>query len=137
MQKRTKADRTYTVYFHLKTTQFLLILTTGKCVTASLPQKDTSLLVRDIRQTEVGRNKFMYRWHVLPSIDQVGWDLPRFGIAEEFNDLPLLFQANDLRQEDFESHRSNVKLNVFVEFVKGKLLKILLFFYYLMRIKSL
>ena len=62
----------------------------------------------------------MYRWHVLPAIDEVGWDLPRFGPAEEFEDLPLLFQANDLRQEDFEGHRTNVKLNVLMEFGKGE-----------------
>ena len=89
-------------------------------ISASLPQKDTSPLVRDIRRLETVRNKFMYRWHVLPAIDEVGWDLPRFGPAEDFVDLPLLFQANDLRQEDFEGHRTNVKLNLLMEFGKGK-----------------
>ena len=62
----------------------------------------------------------MYRWHVIPAIDEVGWDLPRFGAAEEYDNLPLLFKANDIRQEDFEDHRSNVKLNVLIEYVKGE-----------------
>lgn len=87
---------------------------------ASLPQRETSLMYRDMRRLEINRNKTMYDWHLLPAQDQLGWNLPRFCKAESFENLPLLLQNNDVHYDNFKGNREKVLLTLLVEHVSGK-----------------
>lgn len=57
----------------------------------------------------------MYDWHLLPTENDVGWDLPRFCKAEVFEELPLLFQANDVQYDNFQGNREKVLFNTLAE----------------------
>ena len=72
-----------------------------------------------MRRLEIKRNKAMYDWHLIPSKDEVGWDLPRFCKAESFKDLPLLFQANDVQYDNFQGNRDKVLYNTLIEDLSG------------------
>ena len=88
---------------------------------ATLPQHESNPLYRDIRRIEVENNKRTYQWHLLPTQDQLGWSLPRYGTAETYLDLPLLFQINDEQINNFRGNREIALMNTLFEFGKGKL----------------
>ena len=96
-------------------------------LTAELPQKEVLSLYRDIRRIEVENNKSTYQWHLLPGEDQPGWSLPRYGTAEDYLDLPMIFQINDEQLNNFRGQREIALLNTLMEFGKSKLNNICIF----------
>ena len=64
-------------------------------------------------------NKCTYQWHLLPGEDQPGWSLPRYGTAEDYLDLPMIFQINDEQLNNFRGQREIALLNTLMEFGKS------------------
>nr|XP_039267987.1 allene oxide synthase-lipoxygenase protein-like [Styela clava] len=95
--------------------------TRGKALTHTQVK---SPAVKSMRQREIEATKVKFQWIVRPNIDDIGWGLPRYVDATTFKELPKIFHATDVRQDNLFSRGFEAIVNRALATVKNAFSKI-------------